>query len=108
MMSKTFASIGLICLGALAACVESEPTATTNPPVTGGDLDSVAAQACRAAIAKETGRSVSDVAVFDVAEGEAGVGVRATVAGAEAPWSCLSSPSGQVAGVSYTGSEGTL
>jgi uncharacterized membrane protein YoaK (UPF0700 family) len=99
----------LVCLSAsaLSACVETtEPMPL--PTVTGGNLTSVAANACRAAIAQQTGRSVLDVAVFDVAESEAGVGVMATVAGAEAPWACQSSPEGRVAGVSYTGSEGSL
>jgi hypothetical protein len=99
----------LVCLSAcaLAACAETtEPM--VQPPVTGGNLNSVAANACRAAIAGQTGRPISDVAVFDVAESEAGVGVMATVAGAEAPWACQSSPDGRVAGVTYTGSEGSL
>jgi hypothetical protein len=99
----------IACLSAatLSACVEtSEPM--TQPAVTGGNLNSVAANACREAIARQTGRPVSDVAVFDVAEAEAGVGVMATVAGAEAPWACQSSPAGKVAGVTYTGSEGAL
>ncbi|GHC54125.1 hypothetical protein GCM10007315_16170 [Gemmobacter tilapiae] len=78
------------------------------PVMTGGNLSSVAAHACRAAIAKQTGRPTSDVAVFDVAESEAGVGVMATVAGADAAWACQSSPDGRVAGVTYTGSEGSL
>jgi hypothetical protein len=98
----------LACLSAsalLAACVETtEPMVT--PAVTGGNLNSVAANACRAAIARQTGRPIADVAVYDVAESEAGVGVMATVAGAEAPWACQSSPDGQVAGVIYTGGEG--
>jgi hypothetical protein len=99
--------LAFLSAGALAACVETvEPTPM--PAVTGGNLSSVAANACRAAIASQAGRPISDVAVFDVAESEAGVGVMATVAGAEAPWACQSSPSGQVAGVTYTGSEGAL
>jgi hypothetical protein len=108
MQFRTVAPIGLICLVALAGCVESEGSAAVTPPMTGGDLDSVAANACRAAIAQTANIPVSDVAVFDVAEAEAGVGVRATVAGADEPWACQSSPSGVVAGVSYTGSEGAL
>lgn len=92
---------------ALAACSQTTatptPTPTVTPAVTGGDLSSVAAQACRAAIARETGRPMSDVAVYDVAESEAGVGVMATVAGAAAPWACQSSPDGRVARVAYTG-----
>jgi len=92
----------LVLLGGLAAC--TEPTGSYNtPPATGGNLNSVAAQACRAAIAQQTGKSIADVAVFDVVEAEAGVGVQATVAGAERPWSCQSSPTGQVAGVMYMG-----
>lgn len=78
------------------------------PAVTGGDLTSVAANACRSAIARQTGRPVSDVVVFDVVESEGGVGVMATVAGAEAPWACQSSLEGRVAGVTFTGSEGSL
>ena len=76
--------------------------------VTGGDLTGPAATACRAAIAAETGRSPADVAVFDVAEAEAGIGVQATVAGAEAPWSCQTDRNFRVQGVMYTGSEGAL
>jgi hypothetical protein len=92
---------------ALAACNQTaaapKPTPTAMPAVTGGDLSSVAANACRTAIARQAGRSVGDVAVFDVAESEAGVGVMATVAGAAAPWACQSSKDGRVAGVAYTG-----
>lgn len=97
------------CLSAavLSACVETADPMPA-PTMTGGNLNSVAATACRAAIARQTGRPVSDVAVFDVAESEAGVGVMATVAGADAPWSCQSSPDGKVAGVTFTGSEGSL
>jgi hypothetical protein len=54
------------------------------------------------------GRSVSDVAVFDVNESEAGITVEATVAGAEAPWRCTTDGSGRVSSVMYTGSEGRL
>lgn len=103
----------VVCLtvGALSACVDTKTQASMKAPlpaVTGGNLNSVAAIACRSAIAKQTGRPVSDVAVFDVAESEAGVGVMATVAGADAPWSCQSSSAGEVAGVTYTGTEGAM
>lgn len=94
-------------LGAVAACVESVDPMPL-PAMTGGNLTSIPANACRAAIASQTGRPITDVAVFDVADSEAGVGVLATVAGAEAPWACQSSPDGRVAGVTYTGSEGAL
>jgi hypothetical protein len=106
-MSRTRTIAAGLSLGLLAACLRTaEPMPI--PVATGGNLTSVAANACRAAIARETGRPISDVAVFDVAEAEAGVGVLATVAGAEAPWACQSSPDGRVAGVTYTGSEGAL
>jgi hypothetical protein len=102
---KTLLASLAVC--ALAACSQTTatptPTPTPMPAATGGDLSSVAARACRAAIARETGRPVSDVAVYDVAESEAGVGVMATVAGAEKPWACQSSKDGRVAGVAYTG-----
>ncbi len=106
-MIRPMTLLACFCAGALAACVET-PDPMPMPATTGGNLNSVAANACRAAIARQTGKAVSDVAVFDVAESEAGVGVMATVAGADAPWACQSSPDGRVAGVSYTGSEGAL
>ena len=90
----------------LSACVETGDLMLM-PAVTGGNLASVAANACRSAIANQSGRQISDVAVFDVAGSEAGVGVMATVAGAEAPWARQSSPDGRVAGVTYTGTEGS-
>ncbi|CRI66277.1 hypothetical protein THIOKS12720003 [Thiocapsa sp. KS1] len=93
----------------VAGCVESSSTTSTaTPVVTGGDLAGVPARACQAAIAKKMGRSASDVAVFDVAESEAGITVEATVAGAEAPWRCYTDRSGRVSNVMYTGSEGAL
>lgn len=101
-MIRPLALVSCLSLGTLAACVET-PSPMPMPATTGGNLTSVAANACRAAIAAQAGRPVTDVAVFDVAESEAGVGVLATVAGAEAPWACQSSPTGQVAGVTYTG-----
>jgi hypothetical protein len=89
-----------------AACGE---TSDVQPvALTGGDFTSPAAVACRSAIASEVGVPVSDVAVFDVADSEAGVGVQATVAGADAPWSCLADAGGRVQGITYTGSEGSL
>ncbi|MEY4983996.1 MAG: hypothetical protein RIR62_2262 [Pseudomonadota bacterium] len=106
-MIRPMALLALLSAATLGACVETA-TPVAMPAMTGGNLGSVAANACRAAIAAQTGRPVSDVAVFDVAESEAGVGVMATVAGAEAPWACQSSPDGRVAGVSYTGREGSL
>ena len=108
-MTRPLTLLACLSAAALSACVETtDPMPMPMPAVTGGNLTSVAANACRSAIARQTGRPVSDVAVFDVAESEAGVGVMATVAGAEAPWACQSSPEGRVAGVTYTGSEGSL
>lgn len=93
----------------LAGCVEvseTEPSLTLAP--TAADRATPAYSACVAAIARQTGRSPSDIAVFDYLFSEAGTQIQATVAGAEAPWRCLSSNSGVVAEVTYTGSEGAL
>jgi hypothetical protein len=83
----------------------------TLPAVTGGNLSSVAANACRAATARQTGLPISDVAIFDVTESEAGVDVMATVARADAPdhapWVHQSSADGRMAGVTDAGSEGS-
>ncbi len=105
-MKTPFAFV--VTLGALAltGCVEttmSEPVA-----VTGGNLTGTTATNCRAAIAREANKSISDVAVFDVAESEAGNTVQATLAGADAPWICRTDRNGVVLQVMYSGSEGTL
>lgn len=97
-----------LCAG-LAGCVEvSETAAPMTFAPTEADKATPAYQACRAAIAQTTGKSPSDVAIFDYIFSEAGTQIQATVAGAEAPWRCLSSNSGVVAEVMYTGSEGAL
>jgi hypothetical protein len=99
----------LLASAALSGCVESSATRSLETTAaTGGDLTGAAARACQAAIAKQMGRSVSDVAVFDVKDSEAGITVEATVAGAEAPWRCNTDRSGRVSNVMYTGSEGRL
>jgi hypothetical protein len=108
-MLKPFPISLLLASFALAGCVETNATKSTETPaVTGGDLTGAPARACRTAIAKTTGRPVSDVAVFDVAESKAGITVEATLAGAEAPWRCYADRSGRVSNVMYTGSEGKL
>jgi hypothetical protein len=101
-----YAPVACALLLSVAACAETREVQPV--PVAGGDLSSPAAVACRAAIARQVGVSPAEVAVFDVADSEAGVGVQANVAGAEAPWSCRADRSGRVQGVMYTGSEGAL
>lgn len=96
----------------LSGCLDTSDTpvmteATTIAP-TPADQVSPAYKACQSAIAAKTGRGVADVAIFDYLYSEAGTQVQATVAGADAPWRCLSSNSGVVAEVMYTGSEGAL
>ena len=73
----------LLLVTACGGTSDAQPVA-----LTGSEFTSPAAVACRAAIAAEVGAPVLDVAVFDVAKSGAGVGVQASVAGAEAPWSC--------------------
>jgi len=85
-MNKPFSLSLLLASFALAGCAATPPTVT--PAVTGGDLTGAPARACRTAIAKKTGHPASDVAVFDVAESQAGITVEASVAGADAPWRC--------------------
>jgi hypothetical protein len=96
---KTSSALALL-LGAvtLSACVEPEMA-----PVTGGDLTGVTATNCRAAIARQTNLSVSDVAIFDVVESEAGNVVQASVAGADQPWICRTDRDGRVGQVMYSG-----
>jgi hypothetical protein len=96
-----FLTLGLL---ALSGCVETDDPI----PMTGGDLTGATATVCRAAIARQTNNSVMDVAVFDVAESEAGNTVQATVAGGVDPWICRTDRNNRVQQVIYSGSEGTL
>lgn len=93
----------VVALGALAivGCVET--TMTEPVAVTGGNLTGTSATNCRAAIAREMNRNVSDVVIFDVSESEAGNVALASVAGAEAPWICRTDRNGVVGQVMYSG-----
>lgn len=100
--------LSLLALAVLSACVEvTEDTVTTISP-TAADRASPAYRACVNAIAGKTGTRTSDVAVFNYLYSEAGTRVEATVAGAQAPWSCLAANDGTVEEVMYSGSEGSL
>lgn len=89
--------------GANGVCAESKAGSAT-----GASPTEKAEAACLAAVAKSTNVEQSKLKVTDVLTAEAGVGVTIEVPGADAPWSCLSSPEGKVQGASYTGSEGAL
>ena len=106
-MKTPFAVLAMIASLAVFGCIEPtiDATAVGN---TGGNLSGTTATNCRAAIAGQTNLPVGDVAVFDVAESEAGNTAQATVAGADAPWICRTNSSGKVLQVMYSGSEGTL
>lgn len=92
------ASFGLL---ALAGCIE---TPMSDPvPTTGGNLTGTTATNCRAAIASQMNRNISDVVIFDVVESEAGNVAQASVAGAEAPWICRTDRNGIVSQVMYSG-----
>jgi hypothetical protein len=111
-MNKTTFMLAAIAGLALTACVDTVPVVEevdvmTIAP-TSADRATPAYKSCVAAIAKQVGVSTKDVAVFDYQFSEAGTQIQASVAGAEAPWRCLSANDGTVAEVSYTGSEGAL
>lgn len=89
--------------GVNGICTETKAGATTSVSPT-----AKAEAACLAAVAKTTNVDQAKLKVIDVVTAEAGVGVTIEVPGADAPWSCLSSPEGKVQGASYTGSEGKL
>ena len=101
--------IPALALTALAGCMEDTTVeqATTIAP-TDADRATPAYQACVRAIARQTGNSTADVAVFNYIHSEAGTRIEATVATADAPWRCLASNDGTVQGVMFTGNEGTL
>lgn len=99
-MKTTIAAAATLSALFLSGCLEvTEPMPVA---VTGGDLTGVTATNCRVAIAAEMNRSVSDVAIFDVVESEAGNVAQASVAGAEAPWICRTDRNGRVLQVVYS------
>ncbi len=106
-MKTPFTIVALVGTLALSACVEPTMDAT-DVGNTGGNLTGTTATNCRAAIAQQANISTGDVAIFDVAESEAGNSAQATVAGANAPWICRTNSSGKVLQVMYSGSEGNL
>ena len=100
-MKSTLAICATLGLLTLSACVETTPMEPV--AVTGGNLSGATATNCRAAIAREMNRNISDVAIFDVVESEAGNVAQASVAGAEAPWICRTDRNGRVSQVMYSG-----
>lgn len=106
-MIKVSGILAILGTLSLSGCVDTSMDAT-NVGITGGNLTGTTATNCRIAIAQEINGSVGDVAIFDVAESEAGNTVQATVAGANAPWICRTSRDGTVQQVMFSGSEGFL
>lgn len=111
-MTKTTFLLATLAGLALTACVDTVPVVEEVDVITiaptSADRATPAYKSCVAAIAKQVGVSTNDVAVFDYQFSEAGTQIQATVAGANAPWRCLSANDGTVAEVSFTGSEGAL
>lgn len=99
-MKTLFALSAVLGALALSGCVMPETDAAM--PVTGGDLTGATARNCTVAIARTANRSPADVAVFDVAESEAGNTAQATLAGKDAPWICRTDSSGRVLQVMYS------
>lgn len=83
------------------------PGAASAPAPTGNASSAngtdVAAEACRRALAAQANRPTSDIAIAEVLEAEAGIGVTMTMAGADRPWSCMSDAAGNVQGLMYMG-----
>lgn len=92
----------------LCACLAPSAQAPASFAPSAADIASPAYKACRTAIARQTGHAESEVEIFDYLFSEANTEIQARIPGGEAPWRCLSSTSGVVAEVIYTGSEGAL
>jgi hypothetical protein len=95
------------CLFALVAgCVET--TSVTSVADDSSSATAVAEAACMARLASTANAPLSSIRVTEVLTAEAGIGVTMSLAGATAPWSCLSDARGNVQGLTFTGSEGAL
>lgn len=106
-MTRSAALAALAAALMLTACVEPSAGPVLIAP-TAADRASPAYAACRAELARTTNRPQSDITITSFVFSEANTEILAEVAGAEAPWRCLSSTDGVVAEVMYTGSEGAL
>lgn len=76
------------------------------PVAGGGSTGNPAEDACRAAIVATVNRPASDVVVYQATPSEGGTLVKATVAGATAPWQCVANADGSTSGVMFTGRDG--
>lgn len=72
----------------------------------GGSTGNPAADACRSAIVATVNRPAADVVVYQTTPGDGGTLVKATVAGATAPWQCVAGADGSTSGVMFTGRDG--
>lgn len=79
---------------------------TTSGDTTASEVSDAAINACLSAVRQETGEA--DVAVLSTEFSEANSLVMIGVGAQRAPWKCLVSNDGQVAGVSFAGDEGKL
>jgi hypothetical protein len=95
------AALGFAAFG-LAACDDAAMVA--DAPVAG--TPTIQEQACLAAVSNETDNG--DVAVLNSEFSEANSVVMIGVGADRAPWRCLVSNDGEVAEVSFSGSEGFL
>ena len=88
--------------------VASSNTAGSEPAMSPRESHPAAEKACIAAVSKKTKVAATKLSVSDALGAEAGIMVTVDVAGADAPWSCMTDKNGKVNNVSFTGSEGTL
>ncbi len=96
-----------LCLCTLiTGCVDA--TEVTTVADDASPATAVAEAACKAKLASTANAPLSSITVTEVLTAEAGIGVTMSLAGATAPWSCLSDARGNVQGLTFTGSEGAL
>lgn len=110
MKKITIASVGLVGLLALSACVEDtgdmmQPDYNPLFPDVGfsPDVTNASVNACRNAVDAQTDGAVE---VVGTEFSQANNVVYMRVGPQRAPWRCLVSPSGQIAEVMFVGSEG--
>jgi len=77
-------------------------------PTPSGESHPAAERACVAAVAGKTNVPADKLKVIGSLGSEAGIQVRVSVPGADAPWDCMTDQKGKPWNVSYSGTEGKL
>jgi hypothetical protein len=89
-----------ICCALVVLGTGCDRAATAGSPAA---LDTAPVEACREAFADQMGVAAAQVEIRNVTRTGSGMGMLATIDGAEVPWECMTDLSGEITALSFTG-----